>query len=88
MRRAAHLEKIETEVHDWDKQNAKASEADVHNRAAAIAKELADSHAGKKSLVASIADGDGKLLQAIADALKAKFPGPIFLAGAANGTFR
>src|SRR6185295_3652969 len=59
--RAAYLEKLEAEVRDWEKQNAKASEANVRSRAAAIAKELADSHAGKESLVASIADGDGKL---------------------------
>ena len=84
--RAAYLDKLETEVRDWEKQNAKASEADVRSRAAAIAKELAKSYAGKNSLVAPIADGDGKLLQAIADALKANFSGPIFLAGAANGT--
>ena len=78
--------RLETEVRDWEKQNAKASEANVRSRAAAIAKELAESHAGKKSLVAPIADGDGKLLQAVADALKGKFAGPIFLAGASNGT--
>ena len=84
--RTAHLEKLEAEVRDWEKQNAKASEADVRSRAAAIAKELAESHAGKNSLVAPIADGDGKLLQAVADALKGKFAGPIFLAGASNGT--
>ena len=31
-------------------------------------------------------DGDGKLLQAVADALKSKFNGPIFLVGATNGS--
>jgi alanyl-tRNA synthetase len=31
-----------------------------------------------------VKDGDGKLLQAVADTLKAKFSGPIFLVGAAN----
>jgi alanyl-tRNA synthetase len=35
--------------------------------------------------VTEVPDGDGKLLGAIADALKTKFNGPIFLAGAANG---
>ena len=30
-------------------------------------------------------DADGKLLQAIADALKSKFNGPIFLVGARDG---
>jgi len=32
--------------------------------------------------VAKLADADGKLLQAVADALKPKFSGPIFLVGA------
>ena len=41
---------------------------------------------GKKSLVAQVEDGDGKLLQSVVDALKAKFSGPIFLAAASNGT--
>ena len=31
-----------------------------------------------------MAEGNAKLLQAVADALKTKFKGPIFLAGAAN----
>ena len=84
--RTAHLEKLEAEVRDWEKQNAKANEANLRSRAAAIAKELAESHAGKKSLVAQVADGDGKLLQAVADSLKTKFNGPIFLAGATDGT--
>ncbi len=83
--RTAHLEKLETEVHEWEKQNAKASEATLRDRAAAIAKELAASHSGKKSCVAQVLDADGKLLQAVVDALKRKFDGPIFLAGALNG---
>jgi alanyl-tRNA synthetase len=33
-----------------------------------------------------VKDGDGKLLQAVADTLKSKFDGPIFLVGATNGT--
>jgi alanyl-tRNA synthetase len=84
--RATHLEQLETALRDWEKQIAKANEANVRSRAAMIAKELAESHAGKKSLVAPVPEGDGKLLQAVADALRPKFPGPIFLAGAANGT--
>jgi alanyl-tRNA synthetase len=84
--RTAHLEKLEAEVRDWEKQNAKANEANVRSRAAAIAKSLAESNAGKDSLVSQIEDGDGKLLQAIADSLKGKFNGPIFLAGATDGT--
>jgi alanyl-tRNA synthetase len=31
-------------------------------------------------------DGDAKLLQAVVDALKSKFNGPIFLVGATNGS--
>jgi len=83
--RAAHLEKLETEVHDWEKRTAKAAEADLQSRAAAIANGVAASQAGSDSCVSEIPNADGKLLGAVADALKTKFNGPIFLAGVANG---
>jgi alanyl-tRNA synthetase len=82
--RTAHLEKIEAEVRDWEKQSAKAAEAELRSRAAQIANQLAASNAGKSFCVAEVQDGDGKLLQAVADALKSKFNGPIFLVGAMN----
>ena len=44
------------------------------------------SHAGKNFCVAEVANADAKLLQAVADALKPKFHGPIFLAGAGDGS--
>jgi alanyl-tRNA synthetase len=84
--RAAHLEKIEVEVRDWEKQRAKTAEAEVRSRAAQIANQLAASDTGKNFCVAEVQNGDGKLLQAVADALKSKFNGPIFLAGATNGS--
>jgi alanyl-tRNA synthetase len=40
------------------------------------------SKVGQKICVAKVADADGKLLQAVADALKQKFDGPIVLVGA------
>jgi alanyl-tRNA synthetase len=80
--RAAHLEKIEAEVRQWEKKTAKAAEAELRSRAAQIANELVRSHAGKNFCVAEIQNGDGKLLQAVVDVLKSKFNGPIFLAGA------
>jgi alanyl-tRNA synthetase len=83
--RVAHLEKIEAEVHEWQKQQAKASEADLKTRAAAIAKELGAEYATEKAIVASLADADGKLLQSVVDALKSHFNGPIFLAGELDG---
>jgi alanyl-tRNA synthetase len=83
--RAAYLEKIEAEVHEWQKQQAKVSEADLKNRAAATAKELREAHGEAKSIVATVADADGKLLQNVVDALKSHFKGPIFLAGTADG---
>jgi alanyl-tRNA synthetase len=83
--RTANLEKLEAEVHDWEKRTAKAAEADLQSRAAKIANELAASHAGSDSCVAEVPRGDRKLLGAVADALKTKFNGPIFLAGIANG---
>ena len=82
--RAAHLEKLETEVRDWEKANAKAAEAEMQSRAAAIANELAASD-GAAFRVARVPDADGRLLQAVTDALKTQFDGPIFLAGEKEG---
>jgi alanyl-tRNA synthetase len=80
--RAAHLEKIEAEVREWEKQSAKAAEVELRSRAAQIASELVRSHAGKNFCVAEVTNADGKLLQAVVEALKAKIKGPIFVAGA------
>jgi alanyl-tRNA synthetase len=84
--RTSHLEKVEIEVRDWEKQSAKTAEADLRSRAAQIASQLVASHAGENFCVAEVQDGDAKLLQAIADTLKSTFSGPIFLAGAVNGS--
>ena len=82
---AREIEKRETEVHNWEKQTAKAAEANLQSRAARIANELAAAHAGKDSCVFEVPDADNKLLGAVADVLKTKFNGPIFLAGVADG---
>jgi alanyl-tRNA synthetase len=82
--RATHLEKLETEVHEWQKQQSKASEADLKNRAGEIAKELRTAAHGT-AIVGQVAEADSKLLQAVVDALKSHFPHPIFLAGAMEG---
>ena len=79
--RAAHLEKIEVEVRDWEKKAMKVAEAELRSRAAQIANELARSDAGKNFCVADVREADGKLLQAVVDALKTKINGAIFLAG-------
>jgi alanyl-tRNA synthetase len=79
--RAAHLEKVDADVREWEKKTSKAAEADLKSRAAQIASELALSHAGKNFCVVEVPDADGKLLQAVVDALKSQFKGPIFLAG-------
>jgi alanyl-tRNA synthetase/REP element-mobilizing transposase RayT len=79
--RAVHLEKGDAEVREWEKKTAKSAETELKSRAAKIANELAQSHAGKNFCVAEVPDADGKLLQAVVDALKSKFKGPIFLAG-------
>src|SRR6266480_401373 len=60
--RAAHLERMELEVRDWEKQNAKTVEAELRSRAAQIANQLATSYAGKNFCIAEVEDGDGKLL--------------------------
>ena len=39
--RTAHLEKLEIEVRDWEKQSAKTAEAELRSRAAHIANQLA-----------------------------------------------
>jgi alanyl-tRNA synthetase len=83
--RAGHLENLEAEVREWEKKGVKASEAQLKSRAAEIAKELATRHAAKGKVVGEVKDADAKLLQAVADALRTKIKGPIFLAGAANG---
>ena len=83
--RAAHLEKLEVDVRDWEKKHAKEAEADLRSRASQIANDLALSKVGQKICVASVPDADAKLLQAVADALKQKFDGPIVLAGAKGG---
>jgi alanyl-tRNA synthetase len=83
--REAHLEKLEAEVHDWEKRTAKAADAELQSRAAKIANEVAASHAGEDSCVVEIPNADAKLLGAVADALRTKFKGPIFLAGVADG---
>ena len=68
--RTVHLEKLETEVREWEKQGAKAAGAEMQSRAATIAKELAESHAVKSACVALVREADGKILQAVVDALK------------------
>jgi alanyl-tRNA synthetase len=83
--RAAHLEKVDVDVREWEKKNAKASDAQIRSSAAEIAKELAASCAGKDFCVTEVPNADGKLLGAVAEALKTKFKGPIFLAGAIDG---
>jgi alanyl-tRNA synthetase len=84
--RAAHLEKVDAEFREWEKKTAKSAETELKSRAAKIANELAQSHAGKNFCVVEVPDADGKLLQAVVDALKSKFKGPIFLAGTRDGS--
>jgi alanyl-tRNA synthetase len=83
--RAAHLEKLDVDVREWEKKHAKQVEADLRSRGAQIANDLALSNVDEKICVASVPDTGGKLLQAVADALKQKFDGPIVLAGAQDG---
>jgi alanyl-tRNA synthetase len=83
--RAALLEKLEADVREWEKKSAKASEAQLKNRAAEIANELVTTHAARGNVVAEVKDADARLLQAVGDVLKSKIKDPIFLAGTANG---
>ncbi|MGH7938686.1 MAG: alanine--tRNA ligase, partial [Chthoniobacterales bacterium] len=79
--RATQLEKLESEVREQEKQNAKAAGAALQKRAAEIAKELLATHHDEKFVVALVAEADGNLLQAVADVVRGNFSGPIFLAG-------
>ncbi|HRJ71076.1 MAG TPA: alanine--tRNA ligase, partial [Terrimicrobiaceae bacterium] len=83
--RRTALECLEESVREWEKQNAKALEAGLKVRAAAVAGELADGHASQGFCVAEVADADGKLLQSVAEILRSKCSGPVYLAGAAQG---
>ncbi len=83
--RAVHLEKLDAEVREWEKENAKVAGAEMQSRAAAIAKQIGESCEKKDFCVAEVPNADGKLLGAVADVLKTKFKGPIFLAGAIDG---
>src|SRR5438874_1697511 len=83
--RAAHMEKLDVDVREWEKKHAKEAEAVLRSLGAQIANELSLSKIGQKICVAKIPDVDGKLLQAVADALKQKFDGPIVLAGEKDG---
>src|SRR6266487_3646432 len=79
--RVAHLEKVDADVREWEKKTSKAAEADLKSRAAQIANDLAQSHADKNFCIAEVPDADGKLLQGVAEALKTKINGAIFLVG-------
>src|SRR5881398_730278 len=59
--RAAHLEKLDADVREWEKKHAKEAEADLRSRAAQIANELALSKVGQKICVVSIPEADAKL---------------------------
>src|SRR5205085_8521077 len=83
--RSAHLEKLHADVHEWEKKTTKTAEAELRSRAAQVANQLALSHVGKNSCVAAVPDADGKFLEAVVDALKSKFSGPMFLAGTKDG---
>nr|MDQ2659515.1 alanine--tRNA ligase-related protein [Verrucomicrobiota bacterium] len=83
--RASHLKQLESEVHDWEKQNAKAAEAALRERAATLANELAAAHAGADSVVTAVPEANGALLQQLADTLRDRLKVPIVLAGSNNG---
>src|SRR5205823_2048172 len=79
--RAAHLERADADVREWEKKTSKAAEADLKSRAAQIANDLVQSHNEKNFCIAEVPDADGKLLQGVAEALKTKINGAIFLVG-------
>jgi alanyl-tRNA synthetase len=84
--RAAYLEKVDADVREWEKKTSKAAEADLKSRAAQIANDLARWHADKNFCIAEVPDADGKLLQGVAEVLKTKINGAIFLVGTRNAS--
>ncbi len=84
--RAAHIDRVDAEVREWEKKTAKSAEAELKSRAAHIANELTQSHAGQNFCVADVPEADGKLLQGVAEVLKTRINGPIFLAGTRPGS--
>jgi alanyl-tRNA synthetase len=78
--RAAQLEKLEAEVRAREKQEAKTEGAELQKRATSIAKTLLETHGHETFLVAQINEADGNLLQAVANIVRGKFAGPVFLA--------
>ncbi len=83
--RAAHLERLETEVREWEKVHAKEAGAELQRQAAGLAAELLVSHHEDRFMVSEIPQADGALLQAIIDVVRPDFERPIFLAGTASG---
>jgi alanyl-tRNA synthetase len=83
--RAAHLEKADVDVREWEKKGAKQAEGQLQSQAAQIANDLALSKIGQKICVASVPKADAKLLQAVVDVLRQKFSGPIVLASESDG---
>ncbi len=83
--RAAHIERVDADVREWEKKTSRAAETELKSKAAQIANDLAQSHTDKNFCIAEVPDADGKLLQSVVEALKRKIQAPIFLAGARNG---
>ena len=82
--RTTCLEMIETEVREWEKENAKSEGAALQKRGAAIAQEILAAHGTESFLALEIPDTNGALLQGVAEALQSEFNGPIFLASASD----
>ena len=83
--RVMHLEKVDADVREWEKKTAKSAEAELKSRAAQIASELGITIM-EKTLPSRKCGCGSNFLQAIVDALKSKFKGPIFLAGTRDGS--
>ena len=83
--RAAHLQKLQADLAEWEKQQAKAAEGELRRHANALAEELLALHAGAVACVTEVPNADGALLQAVADALRAKLQIPLVLIGASAG---
>ena len=85
--RAAHLEKLEAEVREWEKQHAKAARSGIAEVARPRSRTNLRQRMPREESLRRRSDRmpTPNCFKRSCDALKSKFNGPIFLAGAANG---
>ncbi len=83
--RLSQLSELEEQAREWEREQKKRDESEMGARASSLATDLLAAHSPAPSFAVQVADADGKLLQAVADQIKARYTGPFVLAGAKEG---